>query len=67
MITEEERWFLVEALEEFVDARTPVQEYVARRYEPHNEDFRKRKLETVQRRVEKALELIQKLNRGEIL
>lgn len=45
---------LRDALREFVSARTPTVDYVARRYNQHPQEFRDRKLDDVHRRIEAA-------------
>ena len=47
-----------DALREFIAARQPVTEYVARRYASHNAAFRELKRASVTKRVEIALDLL---------
>ena len=48
---------LVDALGEFIAARTPVDAYVARRYAEQSEHFREGKRQEVAERVNAAIEL----------
>jgi len=48
-----------EALQEFISVRTPVRDYVAMRYATHDQEFRDRKLVSVQERVERAQALLE--------
>jgi hypothetical protein len=49
---------LRDALLEFVDQRSPVEDYVAQRYASHPESFRERKRVSVTRRIEVARDLL---------
>lgn len=57
-MTEEEAKVVGQALVEFVVARTPLEEYIQKRYGTHDESFKQKKRESVKRRVEIAKSII---------
>lgn len=52
---------LRDALSEFIQARTPVDDYITRRYGTHEWQFQRRKRQTVEERIQVANELIEEL------
>jgi len=56
------KYVLMDALHEFQNARIPTEEYVAKRYVDHPDDFCTRKLVEVPERHEIAGELLQKID-----
>lgn len=58
MFDKKEAKVISQALVEFIVARTPLEEYIQKRYGTHDERFKQQKREDVKRRVEVAKSII---------
>jgi hypothetical protein len=53
---------IIQALEEFIEKRTPIVEYVARQYVPDNESFRVAQIQRVTVDIATAEDLIRRFD-----